>query len=133
VNQLALFSDTMPAAPPVPPPADTRRQARERILPIAGKQARRVLEFLRSREKRGGTDHEIAAALEMLPDSARARRTELRDLGVILDSGERRPTPSGRWAKVWVVADISGEIIPAAPPDRDESPNQTSEADDAPF
>jgi hypothetical protein len=60
----------------------------------------------------GATDPEIAAGLGMLPDTARARRVELRDLGYIGDSGQVRPTPSGRSATVWIV--VAGRSYPEA-------------------
>jgi len=133
MNQLNLFdrpatADTIPAAPPV----DTRRQARERILPVAGKQARRVLDFLRTRGKQGATDREISDELRMFSDSARARRNELMNLGAIVDSGRRRPTPSGRWARVWTDANISPEIIDPPTSEGHEPRDETNE-DDFPF
>ncbi|HUT13527.1 MAG TPA: hypothetical protein VMY42_23770 [Thermoguttaceae bacterium] len=63
----------------------------------------RVLAFLIDRGPDGATDHEIAEALHILSDSARARRVELRDSRLVVDSGKRRPSPSRHGATVWVV------------------------------
>ena len=66
----------------------------------------RVLEYLAGRGHAGATDHEIAAGLGMLPDTARARRVELRDAGLVRDSGQRRPSPTGHAATVWTLASV---------------------------
>ena len=63
-----------------------------------------VLDFIRSRREYRATDHEVAQALDLLTDTSRARRVELRDLGMIVDSGRTRPTPSGRAATVWIIS-----------------------------
>lgn len=60
---------------------------------------RRVLEFLRSRPE-GATDEEIARGLAMNPSTARPRRIELADRGMIVEAGTR-PTSSRRKATVW--------------------------------
>ncbi len=41
---------------------------------------------------------------KMSPSSARTRRRELLDAGVIRDSGLREQTPSGRAATVWTLS-----------------------------
>ena len=50
----------------------------------------------------GATDIEIAEALGLAENTARPRRYELEKNGSIIDSGERRRTPSGRAAIVWM-------------------------------
>lgn len=67
----------------------------------------RIVGFIIERGAKGATDHEIAAELRILPDTARSRRVKLRDEGVVHDGGRRRSTPSGCKAVVWVAA---GEI-----------------------
>jgi len=84
-------------------PAECRRAAAGEILGLRTGLQRRVLRFIRERGARGASDHEIAAGLDMLLDTVRARRVELRDLGAIAPSGRTRPTPSGRQATVWIV------------------------------
>ena len=107
-----------PASPPnpsrcdrPPPPAsrveprrplDTRRTARERTRPRAGQHRAAVLEFIRNQGTKGATDHETAAQLGLLLDTARARRVKLRDDDLVEDSGRRRLTPNKGKAAVWV-------------------------------
>lgn len=63
----------------------------------------KVLEFVRGRGPHGATDEEIATGLAMNPNTARPRRIELVDkFKLIVDSGETRPTRSGRKAVVYV-------------------------------
>jgi len=83
----------------------------------------RVLTFLVQRGAIGATDHEIAEGLHLLLDTARARRTELRDAGLVIDSGRRRPSPSGHAATVWVVSTASTNA--AARPTRPATPAPT--------
>lgn len=61
-----------------------------------------VLAFIRSRGPEGATDAEGAAALGMASDTYRPRRVELRDRGLVRDSGQFRTTPSGSRAAVWL-------------------------------
>ncbi len=52
----------------------------------------------------GLTGNEMAAAMGWDITSIRPRLTELVRLGKIINSGKRRPTPSGCTAMMWVVA-----------------------------
>jgi len=92
---------TPPADPPHSGPA-TSRAAADAVKPAIGKLRRLVLHFIAKQGLAGATDHEVSAGLGLLSDTARARRVELRDAGRIVDSGQRRATPSGRRAIVWV-------------------------------
>ena len=74
------------------------------LAPSANRLQERVFEFIRRRGQFGAIDEEIAEGLEMLSDTARARRCELRDEGRIEDSGRHRPTRRGRAAVVWVIS-----------------------------
>ena len=56
-----------------------------------------------SRAVDGLTDFELAAAIGRQQTSAGKRRGELRDAGLVVDSGVRRPAPSGSSAIVWRV------------------------------
>lgn len=59
---------------------------------------------------RGGlTDFELADLLGRQQTSLGKRRGELRDLGLIEDSGKRRNTPSGATAIVWRITDAGIE------------------------
>jgi hypothetical protein len=95
--QLTLFPTDW-RTPGLEPPhsgSETSRAAAQRIKPLTGALRKEVLRFIAERGDAGATDHEIAAGLGMLSDTARARRCELRDLGLVRDSGERRLSPSG--------------------------------------
>jgi len=84
---------------------DTSRAAAERMVPGATAQAARVFQFLSKCGKEGATDHEVQAELAMTGDSERPRRWSLQKAGLIRDSGQRRKSPAGRQAIVWVCAE----------------------------
>lgn len=54
----------------------------------------------------GLTDFELGALVQRQQTSAGKRRGELRDMGLVQDSGLRRPAPSGASAIVWVVTSM---------------------------
>lgn len=53
----------------------------------------------------GATDAEIESATGIRAQSVSPRRGELAKLGLIEDSGRRRPTPRGRPAAVWIAVE----------------------------
>jgi hypothetical protein len=57
--------------------------------------------IIHSRRPGGLTDFELGAAMMRQQTSAGKRRGELRDMGLIEDSGLRRPAPSRASAIVW--------------------------------
>jgi len=87
--------------PPFAAASRTSRLAAEQIKPHAPLIRDRVLEFIAGRGPDGATDEETALGLRIRESTARARRVELRDQGLIADSGQVRPTTSGRAAVVW--------------------------------
>ncbi len=100
-------------------PVDTRAESARRIAPLLGDMLHQVRRFVEARGPRGATDEEIRLALNMRPDTCRARRCELRDARLVHDSGRRRPTASGRGAVVWVASSSTGVPAgsgPVAPP-----------------
>ena len=106
-HQRTLFD--APAVRPKPAPvpyargSDTSKAAAEATRPHAAEIRAVVFAYIRDQGERGTTDEEICAALGPdRRDSLRPRRVELRDSGHIRDSGQRRPTRSGRSAAVWV-------------------------------
>ena len=52
----------------------------------------------------GLTDFELAEIMGRQQSSVGKRRGELRDMGLIIDTKERRPSPSGASAIVWRIA-----------------------------
>lgn len=90
-----------------PPPfvrtSDTSRAAAGRLAPLSAKTLRaRVLRVIEAAGEAGRTDEELQDELQMAGSTQRPRRVELVEGGYIRDSGQRRPTHSGRAAVVWV-------------------------------
>jgi hypothetical protein len=67
-------------------------------------QGRRVYEYIR--EAGGATIEQAALALGLRQSSAAARGTDLRRLGLLIDTGDRRETTSGAFAIVWRAVDL---------------------------
>lgn len=115
MGQLSLLFD--------PPAArcQTSRAAAASIERTAATLRESVLAFIRARAD-GATDEEIADALHLDANSARPRRIELRNRGLVRDSGDVRPTRRHKMAIVWVVAaagdDRRGPVARPAPADR---------------
>lgn len=94
-----------PALPDPDPPDNgtpTSRAAAEAARVTTPKQRAAVLRFLEERGQLGATDEEIQLALELRSQSEGPRRGELVKAGLVRDSGQRRPTTSGRAAVVWI-------------------------------
>lgn len=83
---------------------DTSRAAAEALQPDAARLRTEVLLAIRRAGADGLTADEAAARLGLSPLSTRPRCTELRQAGLIADSGRRWPNASGRQAIVWVAA-----------------------------
>lgn len=66
---------------------------------------REVYEYIKSRGRKGSTCDEAEIALNLRHQTASARFTALRKRDEIMDSGERRPTRSGRKAIVWIAVE----------------------------
>ena len=103
MNQSRLF-------PTIPhqPHSDTSREAAREIAPHLNRLQVKVIDWIASRGDTGATDEEIQRALGMNPSTQRPRRIELLNRGLVVDSGSKRRTSSGRSATVWVlVVDVS--------------------------
>jgi hypothetical protein len=83
---------------------DTSHQAASENGKRAANDRRAVLEFHRAHPE-GTTDFEMSALLARQQTSLGKRRGELRDLGLIEDTGLRRPAPSGALAAVWRITE----------------------------
>jgi hypothetical protein len=88
--------------PPCQRHSVTSREAADAIKPDASELRRRVLAYLRGRGEDGATDEEIQEGLPMAQNTERPRRRELELAGLVIDSGRKRRTRSGRNAVVWV-------------------------------
>lgn len=81
---------------------DTSREAAETVDAVGLRAL--VVECLKEPSNLLGlTADECAAELELSVLAIRPRFSELRALGVIEDTGDRRLNVSGRWAKVWAL------------------------------
>jgi hypothetical protein len=80
---------------------DTSRLAAIDNYARSGSQRRRVLYELDEAELKGRTDYELHAALDILRTAAGTRRDELRKLGLVEKTDDRRPTDTGCTAVVW--------------------------------
>ena len=80
---------------------DTSRDAAKRIVPHLARLETLVYEAIRAAGPEGLCDHEIEAQTGLIHQTASARRRELVLKGMVVDSGNRRGTPTGRMAKAW--------------------------------
>lgn len=116
--------------PPEPPPPQaqraTRTAHRAKETSIEARTSIRrdkpllrhvVLAYLRGRGPEGATDDEMQEHIPMNPSTQRPRRGELAEKGLIVESGERRPTRTGRRADVWVAVEFRqpSQVTDAAP------------------
>jgi len=62
---------------------------------------KQVLHSIANAGARGVTDDEVQVMLNMNPSTQRPRRIELVERGLVVDSGGKRRTRSGRFAVVW--------------------------------
>lgn len=84
--------------------SNTQQQAKASVKTSVSKRMRaRVFETILNRGGEGATNEEIAHLLDMRVQTVCARKNELFKKHLVVDSGVRRPTESGRSASVWVV------------------------------
>lgn len=79
----------------------TSRDAAKSMEGRTGKQRMAVLKAIEDAGALGLTDEQIVDILEINPSSARPRRLELLEAGLITEAGTRK-TKSGRSATIWV-------------------------------
>jgi len=96
-------------------PPGTSEVAAASMKPHAARQQREVLAVIVATREHGATDWEVETATGIRAQSVSPRRGELRELGLIVDSGRRRPTASGRPAAVWVAAQYATKTEGGAP------------------
>lgn len=109
MTQSALFDLHNPEPDPEPlwvptarktDPDTSHEAARYAALNAATLRAMALRELVAAGDA-GLTDFELAARCRSQQTSVGKRRGELRDSGLVEDSGERRPSPSGAAAIVW--------------------------------
>ena len=74
-----------------------------------------VLAFIVRQGPHGGTDDDGESALGIRCSTYTPRRGELVKLGLVVDSGRRRNTASGRPAAVWVASEFAPKPATPAP------------------
>jgi hypothetical protein len=87
------------------PPANAShgsRAAATHARQAAPRQRDLVMAFVRSRGEHGATNDEIADGLRLPIQSVCARANELAAVDQIHDSGQERPTNTGRPGRVWI-------------------------------
>ncbi len=80
----------------------TSKKAKKSVAPHLNALQTRVLRFIKAGKRYGATCDEAEEGLRMRHQTASARVYELRLMNLIVDSGTRRRTRSGRTAIVWV-------------------------------
>ncbi len=103
-DQTSQHRTRLPLTPPARhnAPSGTSGVAADRIAGHAKDLRARVLAFIVEQGPHGATDDEGEAALGIKPQTYTPRRGELVALRLVVDSGRRRNTASGRPAAVWV-------------------------------
>lgn len=96
-------------------PLGTSAVAADAIARHAPTVSYRVLEYFRSRGAEGATDDEGERALGLKSQSFTPRRGELARKKLLIDSGRRRLTSSGRPAAVWVTPEHAPAAAPVTP------------------
>lgn len=81
---------------------DTSQEAFDSIIPHLGRIEAEVFRVISEAGSRGATSDEVEVQLEMRHQTVSSRIWALNRRGVVKDSGQRRPTRSGRNAAAWV-------------------------------
>jgi hypothetical protein len=90
---------------------DTSVQAARSLDPVVvGRQVARAVEAIAQRRCYGATTAELLAALGGDRGNLARRITDARQMGLVVDSGRRRPGPSGRMGAVWVAVATCSEV-----------------------
>jgi DNA-directed RNA polymerase specialized sigma24 family protein len=97
----ALASYAYPSGPGCAD-TDTSREAGEAIDRVLGPLQGMVRAAIVEAGENGLTSHELAVKLGVERTTCQPRTSELRILGKIKDSGQRRPNPNGKRVIVWV-------------------------------
>ncbi len=92
---------------------ETSREAAETLAPVAGPIRDRCFAVVRAARDLGVIADDVAERLDLNVYQVRARLSELRASGRIVDSDRRRRGSSGRRAAIWVLP----EFGPPPPPD----------------
>lgn len=103
-DQLDFFCPPSTDTAPFVRGSQTSKEAADAISPKIAPLQKRVLDTIKSAGPNGLTDEQIRSLTGLQHSTETPRRKELSDKGLVIDSGKRRKTRSGRSATVWVAA-----------------------------
>lgn len=83
---------------------ETSKIAARRATKVCSEHLRRMLEAMMAGGSRDWTPHELSAACGLSPLQVSRRIHDAYEDGRIVESGNARPTPSGRPARCWRLA-----------------------------
>jgi hypothetical protein len=106
-----LFGDPVPEPLEYPDApghrgVDTSIEAADAIAPVTGRLRKLAYSLIEAAGATGLTNDELADRAEIDRGSIQPRTSELRLLGRIRDSGERRRNENGKRAIVWVLSEF---------------------------
>jgi hypothetical protein len=99
------MADAYPNSP-APGRTDTSAAAAQAMEGVSARVQRLVLAAIKSAGAVGLTAHELAVTLGMERTTVQPRTSELRRLGRISDSRQRRPNSNGKNAIVWIAREV---------------------------
>lgn len=101
----------------------TSREAQRSVRGDVQRYRDSVLSFIRGMGVHGATDDEMQDRIPMNPSTQRPRRGELAQDGLIVRTGEKRLTRTGRRADVWVAKEFAtGELEERPAPAQGSAP-----------
>ena len=95
----------------LPPHQRHSRTSRESAAAVAPKFSERMHQLLGRFAIQGMTDLEGQQQTKILGDSYRPMRVTLTKLGYLEDSGNTKPTESGRKAVIWTITDAGRRVL----------------------
>lgn len=107
---------------------DTSREAAEALSPHLGRLQALSNAAICAAGPRGLTKYETSDTLGIDYTAIHPRISELRKKGLVVDSGRRRPNPSGKKAIVWIAA----PVLRGGPAARHGKSNNDRKHDDPP-
>jgi hypothetical protein len=103
------MTDRYPSTPGHKGEAETSWAAAAGIAPETSRLRRMTLDAIRSRGAVGYTSEELADAIGVPFASAQPRTSELKAVGKLVDSGQRRLNRSGKKSVVWTLPEYGKE------------------------
>lgn len=112
---LSLGEGSGAPMPPYQRGSETSKEAARQIAEHAGRLQRKYLKSLYEAGERGLIDHEAKAGLKCSITSVQPRRKELNEEypgpDLVVDSGDRRPSPMDRPCTVWTLSERGRDVV----------------------